>query len=332
MADPRFIQPEGFSLGHFKSADGADIRYGFIKTPGESRGIVVALTGFRESIEKYYELTRDLLAQGLDVWLMDWCDQGGSARYVKNNPQKSHSVGFEAQMKTLHQFMREVVQNPENKPLIMMAHSMGGHLGLRYLKEHAGVFDSAVLTAPMIDICINKYPRFVVEAMARLYHFVEPEKYTTPAEEGALLDTIGDWLESKHLFENNDKTGDRTRFDAWIGILRENENLRKGEATFGWLYNAFKSVSILNEEKYLKSIHTPILMQTSGKDTIVSTAAQDRAVKLLPNCERVHIPEARHEIWMEADSLRNAWLKAVNNFVSQRLDAYKRGQDQRPAA
>ena len=47
-----------------------------------------------------------------------------------------------AQIDTLHHFTQHIVQKNNAGPLFLMAHSMGAHLGLRYLNEHAGVFDS----------------------------------------------------------------------------------------------------------------------------------------------------------------------------------------------
>lgn len=302
----RFSAPDGFSWGSFKNAEGANIRYGHVSTSKPLQGIAVMLTGFRESIEKYFESARDLLSRGFDVWMMDWMDQGGSDRYLPDAPQKSYSKGFNIQLDTLHSFMRDVVKNPQHKPLVMMAHSMGGHLGLRYLARHTDVFKCAVVTAPMIDISTGKIPRAVVKFFSgmksKLLEYAPNE---------------GDWNGDRLTFDGNNKTSDPVRFKALNDIYLNNESLRKGGATFGWGYHALESIAALALD--LPRIKTPVLMQTSGRDTIVLTGAQALAAAAIPHCRRIDIPEAQHEIWSERDPLRDIFLREVDRFLDQQL-------------
>lgn len=312
MTETRFTPPESLVWGHFKNAENANIRYAHATPEGEVRGVFVHVPGFGESIEKYFEFTRDMLDRGIEVWLMDWRDQGGSDRYLPKTPQKPFSKGYEHQIETLHNFVKNIVTPRVSKKLILSAHSMGAHLALRYLKEHPNPFEAAILTAPMLDIPTGKYKHEIAEILASGFYITNPEKYTTDGG-------VGDWSEARQVFDNNLKTSDRLRFENMVDICRRDETLRKGDATFGWLYHTFKSIKKLNEELYLRSIHTPILMETSGDDKIVLLESQQRAAKLMPHCHEFHLREAKHEIWMERDSLRNAWLAAVDNFLRERL-------------
>jgi len=60
----RFEEPSGFIWGTFKDAGGAKIRYGALQPPstfgGEPKGTIVLTPGFREPIEKYFEVVRDM--------------------------------------------------------------------------------------------------------------------------------------------------------------------------------------------------------------------------------------------------------------------------------
>lgn len=310
MTTDHYQQPDGFQWGHFKNSKGADIRYGHVAAKGESRGALIVLPGFRESIEKYFEVAREMTAEGLDVWVMDWRGQGGSERYIKDHPQKAHHEGYDEQIDTLRQFVDTVVSG-SGKPLLMMAHSMGAHLGLRYLKEHPGKVDAAMLTAPMLDVSTGALPKKLARQMTK---FAKAGGYLDKYIPGA-----GDWDEKKHAFKDNFVTSDPARYEAAFDITRKNDSLKIGEATYGWVYHTFQSIDVLNKEEYLKSIATPILMQISGDDKIVERAAQDRAVKLLQSCRVVELPEARHEIWSERDVLRRQWLDKVKDFIGERL-------------
>ena len=306
---PVYQEPVGLNWGHFTNSEGADIRYASLKPEGEARGRIVLLPGFRESIEKYFEAAEEFRAKGLEVWMMDWRGQGGSERYLPN-PEKAHHEGYDEQIKTLHQLTQKVIPQ-DGKPLMMLAHSMGGHLGLRYAQEHPGVFDSLMLTAPMIDIVTGPLPVTLARQIAK---FAKAGNYLDKYVPGGC-----DWTESRNQFAGNDKTSDPKRFQEWVDFCKAGGAGRIGDPTYGWVYHTFKSIDILSDESYLKSIRTPVLMATSGKDTIVSVKAQDRAEKLLPNCRRVHIADAKHEIMHERDELRKQWMSRVFDFIDERL-------------
>jgi alpha-beta hydrolase superfamily lysophospholipase len=137
MLSARFQEPAGFTWGEFENASGARIRYGSLQPQGEPKGTIVLATGFQEMTEMYFETMRDLTARGFAVWTMDWHGQGGSERFIKSNPQKMHNNGYDEHIATLDQFAKEIVKKSKG-PLILMGHSMGGHISLRYLKEHPG--------------------------------------------------------------------------------------------------------------------------------------------------------------------------------------------------
>ncbi len=104
----RFSAPDGLTWGTFKNNAGADIRYSHTLPVGEPKGAIVIVGGFREPSEKYFEVAREKLAEGFEVYTMDWRGAGGSARYLAD-PMKSHSNGFDEQIDTLHTFTQDVI-------------------------------------------------------------------------------------------------------------------------------------------------------------------------------------------------------------------------------
>ena len=308
----RFSEPAGFHWSSFKNAKGADIRFGHVAPEGPLKGTVVIVGGFKEPIEKYHEVTADMLSRGYAVWLMDWRGQGGSSRYIPHS-EKAHHEGYDEQIETLHRFMTSVVDT-KNQPVHLMAHSMGAHTGLRYLKEHPGVFDSAMITAPMFDISTGAIPKPLARQMAK---FAKTGNYLDKYVPGG-----ADWQENKEDILKNHLTSDPRRFEMIKALFQDNPQLRLGDPTYGWVWHTFQSIDVLSQEDYLKSIKTPILMEISGNEKVVIRAASERASQLLPDCRRVDIDEARHEIWMERDSLRMRWLAAVDQFMQERRAAH----------
>src|SRR5882757_225660 len=78
---PRFREPPDFDWGHFATADGRSLRWGYLAAP-DPRAHCVLVGGFTEFVEKYFETISDLVASGLSVWCLDWHGQGGSQRPV----------------------------------------------------------------------------------------------------------------------------------------------------------------------------------------------------------------------------------------------------------
>lgn len=303
-------EPAGFEWGRFQNVKGANIRYGHVKPDGVVRGCAVVVGGFRESIEKYFEVTRDLLNRGIDVWLVDWRGQGGSDRYLKNDPQKSHHEGYDEQIATLHQFTQQIVKK-EDKPLFLIAHSMGAHIGLRYLKEHAGVFTAAALSSPMIDIHTMGIPGWLARQWVRAANAMGGLEEYIPG--GA------PWNEAREIFEKNDRTNDRSHFESWINYLAKNPDLQMGSPTYGWLHHTFESIEVLKNPTYLASINTPVLIGLAGNDKVVIKERTKEAAAFLPSCKLVDFPSAKHEIWMEQENVRNAWLPAVASFIDEQI-------------
>lgn len=319
MLPARFEEPAGFKWGSFTDIGSAKIRYGSLQPTGEPKGTIVIAPGFREPIEKYFEVIRDLTDRGFVVWMMDWHGQGGSDRYFKGNPQKMYIENYSEHIATLHQFTNDIVKKSPKVgegPLILLAHSMGAHIGLRYLKEHDGVFDSAILTSPMCEMKTRGYPRPVAVMLAKVAkagHFLS--RYVPKGH---------DWNEKTDaVFATNDLTSDPARFGVLAEIYKKKPELKMGEPTYGWVLRTFESIKVLHDADYLKAIKTPVLIGIAGNDHIVDKAATERACGLLPNCTRMDIPEAKHEIWMERDALRAPWLAKVGAFLEERLGQQK---------
>ena len=136
--------PEGGQAYWLRTADGVRIRAAY--WPGNGRGTVFVLPGRTEYVEKYGRAAADLVARGYSAILIDWRGQGMADR--AGDPMIGHIDNF-AQFQTDLDAVRDMAERLNApKPWYMIAHSMGGCIGLRALHNRFPV-ESAVFSGPM---------------------------------------------------------------------------------------------------------------------------------------------------------------------------------------
>jgi lysophospholipase len=305
----RFTQPEGWQWGQFTNADNAAIRFGHLRAEN-ARAVAVVVTGFREFGEKYFEVVRDLNERGFDVWQIDWRGQGGSEHYLPDT-EKTWYQGYDRDAADLEQFATEIVERPEELPLFVVAHSMGGHIVLRHLRAFPETFEFAVMTAPMLRINTGGIPKWVAKSLAWGGNIVSAEAYIiggTPWE-----------YDPNFAVEDSTVSQDPVRYRVGQEYMRLNPALRLGSATYGWIRNAFHEIAEINEESYLSGIETPVLIASPRNDQIVLPEAHDRACPLMKACVLFPIADAKHEVWMEQDAYRDPWWARVDTFIAEQL-------------
>ena len=90
------------------------------------------LPGRTECIEKYGRAARDLVARGYSVISIDWRGQGLADRPLADH-HAGHVGDFSEYQQDLDAMLAEAERAGLPKPYFMLAHSMGGAIGLRGL-------------------------------------------------------------------------------------------------------------------------------------------------------------------------------------------------------
>ncbi|MBW1841948.1 MAG: alpha/beta hydrolase, partial [Deltaproteobacteria bacterium] len=213
------------------------IRYGIWHPGNKNRtGSAILLGGRGEFMEKYAETTEELNRRGYSVYSVDWRGQGLSTRMLENR-HKGYISKYEDYINDLGIFIRNIVKPEAVSPIILLAHSMGAHIALRYIHDHPGVIERAVLTAPMIDIMTTPSLRSPAEFIARIL--------TRTGMGHVYTIGSGDYSPSRVKFEGNRLTSDPERFMDAPAAIAGNPDLAIGGATYGWLSATFDSIAIL---------------------------------------------------------------------------------------
>lgn len=295
------------ATGTFSTADGLSIRYGIWPADNRrSRGSVLLLNGRKEFLEKYQETIDELGQRGFTVFSIDWRGQGLSTRLLADR-RKGHVRSYADYLQDLNQFVEQFVRPAVVRPLIVLAHSMGGHLALRYIHQQPDIVDRVVLSSPMIDIRTAPYPRRLAGVLARAALAVGLSAATLPGAtgRGAL----------ERTFEGNPLTSDPRRFAVERDAVSSRPELALGGPTFGWLAATLASIAITQQAGFLEKITVPVLMVAAGRDAVVCEASQRRACARLPRCRFILLEDARHEILMECDRVRAKFWKHFDRFV-----------------
>lgn len=298
---PRAREPEGWEVGTFDRQPGRTIRYGHAPLPGgkKPKAIVIPLPGLSEYMEKYFETIHDLHDRDIEVWSIDWMGQGGSGRYLKDL-DKRHISTFQDDIDDLHYFITRYVQAAASGvPIVLLGHSMGGHLGLRYMAQHPDVVKCAGFSAPLTGILqVRAIPSWALP-FVKYRAGLSPESYASKLQQ--------DWHEGLRpkpplsIFSN-----DKARNPIHNAWPIENPFLRVGGPTFKWVLEALKSCDSLKAE--FEKISAPCVIGLGQLDIVVDNGSTRDLVRGAPHMRLVEIPKSCHEILMENDSKRNKFM------------------------
>ncbi|MBB4285340.1 alpha/beta fold hydrolase [Roseospira goensis] len=283
--------------------DGAELRAARWLARGPRRGVVLLFNGRTEFIEKHLALIDHIRAQGWTVWTLDWRGQGLSPRPLPDR-HKGHIDRFETYLADADALLESRV-GPDvgDDPLVLVGHSMGGHLALRLLARQPARFAGVVLSAPMVGIHHGCAPAWVADALT-----------AAAIRRGRATDYVAGgerWTPERERFEGNVVTHDPDAFQAGLDQIAANPDLALGGATWGWVRAARASIATLERQDW-SAVTQPVGIALASEERIVSNRAIRRLAERLPNARLVEIEGACHEIYREADPMRGQFLALLD--------------------
>ena len=298
----------GLSLDQV-TVDGMRVRVGH-RAPASmpARGTVVVLPGRAEFIEKYAETLAEVVALGFAAAILDWRGQGGSDRFLADR-KRGHVVQIEDYLADLAALVARLERRGAARPFLMLAHSMGGHIGLRYLHDRPGTFVGAVMTSPMFGIRLQPTPEPLARAICAVAIRLGAAQCYALGQRDRDPDRIA--------FASNRLTSCEQHFDDLLRQLAATPELALGGVTYGWLGAALRSIALTRRPGYLEAIATPVLVCQAGQERIVSNRAEAEVVRRLPRGRLVVFPEARHELLRERDPIRRQLFATFAAFAAE---------------
>ncbi|MEP2103510.1 MAG: alpha/beta hydrolase [Parasphingorhabdus sp.] len=308
LFDRRSIPKDAKEL-EWHAPDGWAIRqFEWTQSCKENRGSILFMTGRADFYEKYVETFNDFHAAGWNVTSPDWRGQGGSGR-CGPHPHVGHIDDFATWVDDLRAFYPDWRASHPG-PHIVIGHSMGGHLVARALAEQRIYPDAVILSAPMLAPAGGGMPEWTAYLLSKIIcAFGREKRRAWKVSEKPLEPEV---LRQGLLTHDADRYSDEF---FWFG---ERPFVRLGPASWRWVERAYGSTRHLRNRKHLEAVDIPILMLATATDELVDHATIERALHLLPRAEmKLFGKECAHEIYREADPVRNEALQASFEFLDR---------------
>ncbi|WP_207482100.1 alpha/beta fold hydrolase [Arenibaculum pallidiluteum] len=305
---PRLSRPEP-EFGRLDLPDGGWLRHAAWPAPRAPRGTVVLLGGRTEFIEKYEPIALALVARGWRTLSVDWRGQGGSSRFLPDS-MRGHAPDFAVLEEDLAAYLDRIVRpRHSGGPLVLLGHSMGGHLALRLLAAQPEAADAAILSAPMAEISLGPFPPRLARWLARLAVRLGFGSAWAPGQRP--------YDPAAKFFRDNPVTTDRACWALHHLWMRARPELALGGVTYGWLDAAFRSMDGLARPEVAGRTRVPLLVLAAGRDTVVPADAQRRLATLHPCCRVVMLDDAMHEVLLERPEIRARAWAPIDAFLAE---------------
>lgn len=284
--------PAGGAAYWLKTADGLRIRVAAWGKEG-AKGTVLLFPGRTEYIEKYGRAVGDLHTRGFASLVVDWRGQGLSDRLTADRATGHVHIfhDYQHDVQAALQAARDL-NLPE--PYYLLAHSMGGCIGLRALQNGLPV-KAAAFTGPMWGIVIEPWRKPFAFALSWLSRKLSFPHVRAPG-------TGGETYVKQAPFEDNMLTTDPEMFAYMKRQTDAHPELALGGPSLGWLDEA------LTECRALMAMDAPDLPTLTFLGTNERIVSKDAIVlykKGWPRGTLEIVDGAEHEAMMEAPALRD---------------------------
>ncbi|MCR9112949.1 MAG: alpha/beta hydrolase [Rhodobacteraceae bacterium] len=293
--------PEGGRAFWLRARDGVRLRAGLWQVAG-ARGTVFVFPGRTEYVEKYGRAAADLAAAGLNTLTIDWRGQGLADRLI-DDAMPGHVLHFSDYQQDVDALVESAAALNLPKPWYLLAHSMGGAIGLRALTRDMPVAACA-FSGPMWGIKISTALRPVAWSLSWSSRRVGLcHKYAPGTTTGSYVLT--------EPFETNRLTGDRDMYDYMVRQVTEHPELALGGPSLRWLHEALKDTLELSRRP---SPDLPCFTFYGSDEDIVDVTRIETRLERWPGIASHVVPGGRHEVLMESRDMRTRLFGQIAGF------------------
>nr|WP_245218697.1 alpha/beta hydrolase [Rubellimicrobium aerolatum] len=274
-----------------------------------TKGTVLLFAGRTEYAEKYGRVAADLLRLGFATLVVDWRGQGLSER-LKADRFLGHVERFGDYQLDVAALVAHGRALGLPEPWHLLAHSMGGAIGLRSLIEGLPV-RSAAFSAPMWGIQMTGALKPVAWSVSEMGRQLGLGHLLTPGQEPSVYIARCD-------FAGNTLTSDRETFEWIKGQVVAEPELGLGGPSLHWLNEALREMRRLMTARLPE---VPALALVGTEEIVVDPSRIRRRVASWPGARLAVLTGARHEVLMEAPAIRARALKEIAGLFGAQFGA-----------
>ena len=290
--------PAGGRAYWAEAADGVKLRLGHFVAEA-ARGTVLLFPGRTEFVEKYGRTAADLAAGGYDTLVIDWRGQGLADRLLED-VRTGHVHFFEDYQKDVAAMVAAAEALNLPRPWHLIAHSMGGCIGLRALMDGLPV-SSCVFTGPMWGIRISAPVRAAAWALGWGSARVGLDHKIAPG-------MSADSYVAIQPFDGNQLTTDDEAYAHLRHQITAEPGFQLGGPSLRWLYESLAECRVLAQRP---SPDLPCLTFCGSNERIVDVAAIRTRMAHWPNGHLEMIPNGEHEVLMEGPQMRRHVMSQI---------------------
>lgn len=293
--------PDDGAAWWLNTSDGVRLRAGLWHPKAEG-GTVLLFPGRTEYIEKYGRAARQFAARGLATMAVDWRGQGLADR-LSGDAMTGDVMQFPDYQHDVAAMVKAARALDVPRPWHLLAHSMGGCIGLRAVMEGLDVA-SAVFSAPMWGIQMGAGLRPFAWSVAwglrhlGLGHLYAP---STGAEHYVLSEP----------FETNKLTNDPEMWGYMARQLEAHPELGIGGPSLRWLHEALREMRALAARP---SPALPCLTLLGSNEGIVEVGRIHDRMAHWPGGRLEMVPGGRHETLMDTPAVQARLFAMICDF------------------
>ena len=303
--------PKDWEWGQFASEDGVKIRYGQTGNAGAARATVVMIPGYTATMDMYGEQVGHIAERGYHVIGFDLRGQGGSDRARASQPEKLFVEDFIVYSNDVALFLQSQ-DFANDRPVILLAMSFGGHVAFRVGAEHPDLVDGLLLLAPALrpssgDMSFEEANRMlkIGNLLGKDRRYLPGQTNWQPYSEGNLLQ-VG--------IEHCSSSPERLPMRDAVFTLRPEQ--RVGGVTFNWGRQFYSSSDLVLQAGYPEALDKPVAMIHAELDDFVETEVNKEVCQnRMTNCVSIPIAGAGHCLAQETDPVLDVIYETLDQIV-----------------
>ncbi len=297
--------PAGAICVWLTAPDGVRLRAAFWR--GGSNGTVLLFPGRTEYVEKYGPAAREFAERGYAMATIDWRGQGLADRPVPDR-MAGHVADFADYQKDVTALVALARAERLPEPFYLVAHSMGGAIGLRALLNGLQV-KAAAFSAPMWGIKMQPVLRPVAWVLSSLASALGQGHLYVPSTRQKTYVNVAS-------FADNMLTRDPDMYAFMQRQALAHPDLTLGGPTHQWLHEALRECHALGD---LPSPAFPCLTALGTLERIIDTGPIHDRMAHWPGAIFDIVPGSEHEVMMEKPAVRARFYdKAAALFDASR--------------